>query len=169
VQTLSSGKKIAGTVEGDAWQYFVTDTQPGQVMTWTVNSTAGDCDLYVRHDGIPSRSSYDQRDIGLGMSFSLQVTNAQSRRWYAGVHGFMQCNFTIGVTLVGTPPDSCVSEIITQQPHHGWPQEEEVAVSAQRDAAVTAGVCLTSANVMSTGAASIAPLVRSPCCKLNCG
>jgi hypothetical protein len=99
---LASGQNVVDSVEGGAWRYFVTDTQPGQVLTWTVNST-GDCDLYVRHDSIPTRRDYDQNDIGLSTSFTLQAVNNRSRRWYTGVHGFMQCDYTIRVTVTGTP------------------------------------------------------------------
>lgn len=100
VGTLVSGQNVVDSVEGGAWRYFVTDTQPGQVLTWTVNST-GDCDLYVRHDSIPTRRDYDQNDIGLSTSFTLQAVNNRSRRWYTGVHGFMQCDYTIRVTVTG--------------------------------------------------------------------
>lgn len=102
MRTLASGQSVADSVEGGAWRYFVTDTQPGQVLTWTVNST-GDCDLYVRHDSIPTRRDYDQNDIGLSTSFTLQAVNNRSRSWYTGVHGFTQCDYTLHVAVTGTP------------------------------------------------------------------
>jgi hypothetical protein len=97
-------------------------------VQWTVNSTTGDCDLYVRHEQIPTRNAYDQNDVGVEKSFSLKVVNGESRKWYAGVHGFSNCRFAIEVTLTGGNggecPNACSGHGMCAmdrcQCHDGW-------------------------------------------------
>jgi len=70
-------------------------------------SSSGDCDLYVQVNDIPTRNTYYKRDITTRASVTLSLDNVAAGTWYVGIYGFLQCNFTITITLQGTCPNAC--------------------------------------------------------------
>eukprot|EP01125_Pyxidicula_operculata_P005385 TRINITY_DN191_c7_g1_i1.p1 TRINITY_DN191_c7_g1~~TRINITY_DN191_c7_g1_i1.p1 ORF type:complete len:584 (-),score=76.02 TRINITY_DN191_c7_g1_i1:920-2671(-) len=66
-----------------------------------------DCDLYVRHDIIPTFTYWDYKDDTRDPNFVMTISNAKKGKWYLGVWAFQSCEYSITVTGedVGCPAE----------------------------------------------------------------
>ena len=88
-----------------------TSSTLGSQLQFSLNqTTAGDCDLYIRYGSIPTRYQYDQRDISAASTMLLTVPTSVAGSYYAGAYGYTGCSYNIAALMQGVPsqcPNSC--------------------------------------------------------------
>jgi len=95
------------------WEYWAFNVPQGNTATMliTVDQAAGDteadCDIYIKHNELPSHSVYDYRDVSLNGHMEQNVSNAKSGRYYIGIFAFKECAYTIKATLGNACPSNC--------------------------------------------------------------
>lgn len=100
---------MRGQVGARLWNfYFYLMARPGNTLTFSVNQTGGgDCDLYIKAGDIPTRYSYDQRDIGTSPNMNIVLKNTKATTYYAGVYGYTGCSFAIAAYVAGGGTSAC--------------------------------------------------------------
>jgi hypothetical protein len=97
--TLTDGVPVVGLsgASGSEMYYkIVVPAGQGQLEI-SISGGTGDCDLYVRKDGLPTYTSYDYRPFLFGNNETVTVSNPASGTWYIMLRGHDAYN---GVTLV---------------------------------------------------------------------
>lgn len=62
------------TLASDTWLYYRLTLNSTNTLRFSVNQyTSGDVDLYVKQNGIPTKTSYDYREIGTMSTFNLDI------------------------------------------------------------------------------------------------
>ena len=89
---------LAGARSGK--QYFKVSVPEGATgLTFTLSGGTGDADLYVRHGGAPTTTSYDCRPYRTGNNESCTFAAPAEGDWYVMLNGFSAYS---GVSLVVT-------------------------------------------------------------------
>lgn len=109
ITALSANTVVRGQVGSRLWSfYFYLMARAGNTLTFSVNQTGGgDCDLYIKAGDIPTRYSYDQRDIGTSPNMNIVLKNTKATTYYAGVYGYTGCSFVIAAYVAGGGTSSC--------------------------------------------------------------
>lgn len=91
---------VPGYVGDNAWNYYhvVASTTNNLLVSVNRTSSVGDCDLYVKANGNPSRFDYQYYDITVNPNISVTILNPSGIIWYIGVYGWLPCQYTIAVT-----------------------------------------------------------------------
>jgi len=97
VTPLVSRQPVRGTVRTKEWNYFSIHLNTGQELKLIVNSTSGDCDLFVQRTRLPTREDYYQRDVSSGAvkNFVMDLKGPLAGDWYVGMFGFSTCAYTL--------------------------------------------------------------------------
>lgn len=100
---------VIGYVGDNAFNYYHYDAFSAYNMMIYLNQTsaAGDCDLYVKGDSNPTRTSYDYRDISFRSNVSLAVPSPGDRTWFIGVYGYAACQYVLSVVTSSSCPNGC--------------------------------------------------------------
>jgi hypothetical protein len=109
IRALAANIVVSGNVGSRMWDFYsFAMSKAGSALTISVNQTsAGDCDLYIKAGSIPTRYQYDMRDIGTGSSMTLNVRSAKATTYYIGVYGYTGCAYRIGAYVVGGGTSNC--------------------------------------------------------------
>jgi hypothetical protein len=62
----------------------------------------GDSDMYVKHGTRPRRDSYDGKDLSRNSNYNVTIDNPEGGAWYAGIYGFVSCQYTITLHAAST-------------------------------------------------------------------
>jgi len=109
---LQNNELVSGYVEQNVWNYyeFDTDTQDNIVVILNqTNSTnsGGNCDLYAKYGGRPTKFNYDFVEVGTNLSYELLITEPLKERLFIGVSGFKDCNYLLKVIKTQGCTDQC--------------------------------------------------------------
>jgi len=106
---LTDGISVNGYVDNNQWNYFYADTQTSNNMIIQMHQVgSGDCDVYIKANDIPTKTSFDLRDIGFSTNFNLTILNPLGNVWHIGVFGYRSCNFDITEFISkSTCPNNC--------------------------------------------------------------
>ncbi|HVL89154.1 MAG TPA: PPC domain-containing protein, partial [Actinomycetota bacterium] len=74
------------TVRWRDYKICVPSGRPSLVST--LDGTAGDLDLYVRYNALPTTTSYNCRGISSSPDESCTVTNPSNGWWYVSVYTY---------------------------------------------------------------------------------
>jgi len=110
VRTLTSGRPISSSVEMWEWEFFKIDIRRDNnfVLEMTQLETHNsDCDVYARRGAYPTHLRWDWRDISLSSNVRHDFNGPEAGTWYFGVVGFLSCNYTLKVTVVGQCLQGC--------------------------------------------------------------
>jgi hypothetical protein len=105
------GPSSSGYVDAGEWNFFTVTSDSSDILNVTALmdtgvTPLGDCDLYIRADDFPNRTTFDSADMGFGAQMHVSVPSPGNQRYYIGVFGWRPCAFTIAVTEE-TPGDHC--------------------------------------------------------------
>mmetsp|Transcript_21706 Transcript_21706/g.32212 ORF Transcript_21706/g.32212 Transcript_21706/m.32212 type:complete len:613 (+) Transcript_21706:2444-4282(+) len=109
IQTITTSQPVVGNVGSHQWRWYLLNVLSNDNdLIWSMSqSTAGDCDLYLKHGALPNFISYDYRDISVTADFEVVVPEPQLGRWFAGVFGFRSCSYTLQVDFVQECSNDC--------------------------------------------------------------
>ncbi len=99
-------------------------------MSVNRTSAAGDCDLYVKANGNPSRFDYQYYDITVNPNISVTILNPSGIIWYIGVYGMLAfSSFFCEISLGKSNPDFPFLPLLL---FSGWlPCQYTIAVTEQ--------------------------------------
>ncbi len=87
LQNRGTREPLSGDMDSQA--YYRIDVPDGQrrlaVNTW---SGAGDCDIFLRHDSLPTPSQFDGASTLAGTAENIVLENPESGTWYILVYGY---------------------------------------------------------------------------------
>jgi len=108
---LSLNEQATGYLDQNIWNYytFSSSHQDNIIITVTQTTTGGDCDLYVRFDGPPSRWQFDYIHITTENPFSLTVPNALGKVIHIGLFGWSAVGYSFTITESTTCNPPCVN------------------------------------------------------------
>jgi hypothetical protein len=98
VTSLRNGQTVRNTVNTKDWNYYhYRITRTGEDLRLVVNSTSGDCDLFVQRSQLPTRENYYARDVSSSAvkNFVLNLPQIPPGEWYIGVFGFSTCSYSM--------------------------------------------------------------------------
>lgn len=98
-----------GIVEAGNWNYYsvtAVTQQNVQLLIQTPSSTQ-DCDVYIKRDTNPTRTSFDYRDVSMNQNVSITIQNPAAAVWKVGIYGFTTCSYTLSGTLSFACPLGC--------------------------------------------------------------
>ena len=72
--------------EEDSLQYFQVSISEKQSLAFIMSGGTGDCDLYIRHEALPTFRMYDYRPYILGNDESVIIDFAETGTWYMMAH-----------------------------------------------------------------------------------
>jgi subtilisin family serine protease len=82
-------------VPGEQWRYYLVDVEPGTRLLSVSISGSGDADLYTRQGSKPDQANNLCEQEGTTSNESCVHTNPASGRWWIGVFGFEDAEFTV--------------------------------------------------------------------------
>jgi len=111
---VTLGQVVSDTLTQFQWKYYhVAIPQSGSGLSFSLTQTASgtDCDIYIQKDDFPTFSSYLARDISMNSQVTVNITNAGSGVWFAGVYGFActpgNCQYRFSVSQISSCPNGC--------------------------------------------------------------
>jgi len=106
---MTSGMTQSGYVDRGAWNYFVYNSNSATDMSITViqSSANADCDLYVKANQIPTRTSYDFQDLSTKQNFTLLISDPGQTTWNIGMYGWSECTYSITINEGVRCPSGC--------------------------------------------------------------
>jgi len=113
ISEIRSGVSAEGNVKTFEWHYYeITSPTGDHRLEAEVRETSavanGDCDLFIRHGALPTRSEFDFRHANEDNVATLSVPHAKPGVWYAGVLGFTHCEYIITLTIdANSCPHGC--------------------------------------------------------------
>ena len=111
-RTLISNTPVAGTLERRQWDYFYFDvSSTREAFTLTMDS-AHDCDLYLRQNQFPSLFRFDAVNASVPAPnqpdhSTLQLEEPKAGRWYVGIYGFEESDYTLTLTTADFAGNVC--------------------------------------------------------------
>ena len=108
-EALQDGISVNGYVDNNQWNYYYADTQTSNNMVIKITQVgSGDCDVYIKANENPTKTSFDLKDIGFSTSFNLTVLNPLGSVWHIGVYGYRTCNYDITeIISKNSCPNNC--------------------------------------------------------------
>ncbi len=104
---------LSGAIASETDYKIVVPNGQGELQI-SISGGTGDCDLYVRHDGPPTYTTYDYRPFLYGNEETATIDNPIGGTWYIMLRGRDAYS---GVTLLGT----CAPAVPTEL-HNGVPE-----------------------------------------------
>jgi hypothetical protein len=105
-QQLASGGNLLGQVSDHGWSYFYTDvTTAGQRVVWEmtqVSTSAGDCDMYLAYDRLPSLVNYDIANVSLSATSRITISTSKAGRYNLGIYGYTACEFRVTASITAS-------------------------------------------------------------------
>jgi len=107
--SLQDGISVNGYVDNNQWNYYFADTQTSNNMVIEMTQVgSGDCDVYIKANENPTKTSFDLRDIGFSTAFNLTILNPLGSVWHIGVYGYRTCNYDITeIISKNSCPNNC--------------------------------------------------------------
>jgi hypothetical protein len=102
VTGLTVGTPVNGLVSQSGWNYYhfsLNTIDP--VVLEVIETGAGDVDLYVKENGLPSRFDFDYFDIDTVDEFNLTIDEPGSSTWFIGLYGWQSTTYTITLLYKG--------------------------------------------------------------------
>ena len=115
---ITDGVPLAGLsgAAGSETDYRIVVPAGTGELEISISGGTGDCDLYVRHDGPPTYSSYDYRPFLYGNEETVTITNPVGGTWYIMLRGRDAYS---GVTLLGKCEPAVPTELENGVPETG--------------------------------------------------
>jgi len=108
VTPIQLNTPVSSTVATNLWKYYSYNFNSGNYMSISLTQYGqGDCDLYLRYDGVPSLWQWTSSNISLLERTSISVIDPAPGMWYVGVHGFAACNFSLVLSTQQSCPNNC--------------------------------------------------------------
>mmetsp|Transcript_33647 Transcript_33647/g.52599 ORF Transcript_33647/g.52599 Transcript_33647/m.52599 type:complete len:588 (-) Transcript_33647:57-1820(-) len=87
---INDGKNYSGSVQEEAWRYYVLDSSDQETITWTVfvDDSTQDADLYIQKDSYPSLYNFLSCNTTVSPVVSVKLENVEPGKYIAGVFGF---------------------------------------------------------------------------------
>jgi Bacterial pre-peptidase C-terminal domain/EGF-like domain len=113
---LTLGQVVSGqTVADNEWKSYrvqVPAATPNQArflaFRMAQTTSTGDCDLYVRFSKEPTLFQWDYSNVTIRDISDIHVEEPQAGYWFAGVHGFRACSYSIVARVITTA--SCINQ-----------------------------------------------------------
>jgi len=110
VAVLSINTPVSGSLALHASTVYQFTLQSGNLMVFAVQETGGgDCDLYVKYEGIPSTTNWDYANVTTRDFSSISVTDPQFGNWYLEIYAFSACSYIVTVLTTEGCPNNCSS------------------------------------------------------------
>lgn len=109
---VTTGQSLQGHVLPTNWPVYAMDVAAGTadvLLTVTQSSATQDVDVYVRFNAVPTRNTWDFRNITTAVVSLLRIPNPQIGRYFVMVVSNFDTSYTIAATQVRTGPTTCPS------------------------------------------------------------
>jgi hypothetical protein len=112
---MRNNTDYTGVVNKKEWTYYRIDNSLNAVEIYMTQSGsyAEDCDMYVKYEGLPTLSDFDQRDTTVVNSHDMKIPDAQAGSYIYGLYGYKGCSFTTKSITFQECPNKCSGS------HHG--------------------------------------------------
>lgn len=98
---------LSGTPGSEVFYKIAVPTGQGELEI-SISGGTGDCDLYVRHSGLPSYNLFDRRPLLFGNDETVTIADPEAGTWYIMLRGHE--NYS-GVTLLATSTAAVPTEL----------------------------------------------------------
>eukprot|EP01094_Clydonella_sp_ATCC50884_P022664 TRINITY_DN525_c0_g1_i1.p1 TRINITY_DN525_c0_g1~~TRINITY_DN525_c0_g1_i1.p1 ORF type:complete len:574 (-),score=194.62 TRINITY_DN525_c0_g1_i1:43-1764(-) len=97
VKHLVSQQSMSESVAQAEWKYYYLDITNENELRIIVNETteAGDSDIYVRKDSMPSLWEFDYRDSSIQHNYQLTVDGVSRGTYFVGIYGYRATSYRI--------------------------------------------------------------------------
>jgi hypothetical protein len=109
-ETLTADLPANNSVQTSFWKYYnLHVSKAGNTLSWLLSQTSssGDCDLYIQYGHMPDFLDYEQRNNTQLPYSTLNITDSKVGTYYAGVYGYIACDYQITVNVLGPCVDNC--------------------------------------------------------------
>jgi len=95
---LESNKPITAKLSISKWAYYHVQVPSRlDMLTFFLNDTDGNCDIYIMNGTYPTIETFVASDISLDDISYISISNPSQQIWYASVYGVETCSYSIGV------------------------------------------------------------------------
>tara|TARA_R110002050_G_scaffold121030_2_gene239344 strand:- start:3 stop:791 length:789 start_codon:yes stop_codon:yes gene_type:complete len=96
---MALATNMSGYVGQGAWNYYNVKAVSANdlLLSATMRNNGDDCDIYVKENHLPSRTSYDYSDLSTSHHSEIIIIDPKDSVWYIGIYGFSQCTYTLTV------------------------------------------------------------------------
>lgn len=94
------GTNYTGYVADGLWNYYNfigVSNREVAIHVWQNSGAAGDCDIYVRANSIPTLTTYDYAEVSQENNFVLYIDNPLQSTWHIGMYGWSACSYTLSI------------------------------------------------------------------------
>ena len=95
------------------WVYYTLDVAADQasfIVQTTQSSANEDVDLYIRFNAVPTKTSFDFRDISSNLVSNVTVPDPRDGRYFIGVFAYADTTFTINALATPAIGNVCASD-----------------------------------------------------------
>lgn len=100
---LQLDSEVTGYVETNYWNYYnfrvVTQNNVIIHVVQTGNFANQDCDVFVKGNEDPTRTSYDFANLSNLQVFNVTISEPGDTTWHVGVYGWTTCAYTLSISI----------------------------------------------------------------------